>query len=82
MEPIVVVGIASLLLASGVIDLELVRSGRLSRRTGAKVMAARPPVTIGLLGLALGAPPLIAILLAAMVGVGVALAYRLLMSSI
>lgn len=82
MEPVVVLGIVFLLLASGVIDLELVRSGRLSVRTGAKFMAARPRLTIGLLGLALGASPLIAIILTAIVGVGVALAYRLVMSSI
>jgi hypothetical protein len=81
-EPVIIVGIACLLFASGVIDLELVRSGQVSRRTGAKFMAARPPLTIGLLGLALGASPLVAIILTVVVGMGAALAYRLVMSSI
>jgi hypothetical protein len=82
MEPVIILAIAFLSLASLVIDLELVRSGRLSRRTGAKFMVARPPLTVGLLGLAFGAPLLIVIILTAISGVGVALAYRLVMSSI
>jgi hypothetical protein len=58
------------------------RSGRLPRRTGAKFLAARVPLGVGLLGLSMGAAPLVALILAALVGVGAALGYRLAVSSI